>query len=255
MNRSCLLGSVARSLSAYGQWVCLFVCLFVCLCVCPFYKTVVNIRRFSLAHCQQVVTIRRFSLSLQKSGEYSHVSASSLQNSGEYSNVCASPLQQSGEYSKVLVVCVFACLFVFYKKAVNIRRFSLSLPKSDEYSNVSASPVKQSGEYSKVFAFRLQKSHEYSKFFASPLQKVVNIQRFSVSPLGFSGLLGFIRFARGGVRAGSCAFPASHRLLGHPCECSQVLAQHSKPNALPVPSSPRFPKGPWCCRGATFFEK
>ena len=114
-----------------------------------------------------MVNIRRFSLSLQKSGEYSHVSASSLQNSGEYSNVCASPLQQSGEYSKVLSVCVFACLFVFYKKAVNIRRsslthyekvmnirrFSLSLPKSDEYSNVSASPVKQSGEYSKAFAF------------------------------------------------------------------------------------------------------
>ena len=67
--------------------------------------------------------------------------------------------------------------------------------------------------------------------------------------------MGLIRLARGGVRAGSCALPASHRLLGHPCECSQVLAQHSKPNALPVPSSPRFPKGPWRCRGATFFEK
>ena len=86
----------------------------------------VNIQRFSLVHYQKVVNILRFSLSLQKSGEYSQVSASSLQNSGEYSNVCASPLQQSGEYSEVLSVCVFACLFVFYKKAVNIRRSSLT---------------------------------------------------------------------------------------------------------------------------------
>ena len=67
--------------------------------------------------------------------------------------------------------------------------------------------------------------------------------------------MGLITLARGGVRACSCAFPASHRLLGHLCECSQLLAQHSKTNALPVPSSPRFPKGPWRCRGATFFEK
>ncbi len=27
----------------------------------------------------------------------------------------------------------------------------------------------------------------------------------------------------------------------HPCKCSQLLAQHSKTKALPVPSSPRFP--------------
>ncbi len=67
--------------------------------------------------------------------------------------------------------------------------------------------------------------------------------------------MGLIRLARGGVRAGSCAFPASQGLLGHPCECSQLLAQHSKTNALPVPSSPRFIKGPWRCRGASFFEK
>ena len=67
--------------------------------------------------------------------------------------------------------------------------------------------------------------------------------------------MGLITLARGGVRACSCAFPASHRLLGHLCECSQLLAQHSKTNALPVPSSLRFPKGPWRCRGATFFEK
>ena len=64
-----------------------------------------------------------------------------------------------------------------------------------------------------------------------------------------------IRLARGGGRAGSCASPASHGLLGHPCECSQLLAQHSKTNALPVPSSPRFAKGPGRCRGATLFEK
>ena len=76
---------------------------------------------------------------LAKNGEYSHVSASSLQNSGEYSNACASPLQRSGEYSKVLSVCVFACSFVFYKKAVNIRRSSLThYEKSDEYSKVFA---------------------------------------------------------------------------------------------------------------------
>ena len=67
--------------------------------------------------------------------------------------------------------------------------------------------------------------------------------------------MGLIRLARGGVRAGSCAFPASHRLLGHPCECSQVLAQHSKPNALPVPSSPRFVKCPFRSRRVPFLLK
>ena len=40
--------------------LCLFVCLCVCLCVCSFYENVVNIRRPSLAHYQQVVNIRSF---------------------------------------------------------------------------------------------------------------------------------------------------------------------------------------------------
>ncbi len=49
-----------------GHWVCLLVCLFVCVCVCSFYKKVVNIRRFSVAHYKKVVGIRRFSISLYK---------------------------------------------------------------------------------------------------------------------------------------------------------------------------------------------
>ena len=72
-----LLAWVGCSISLCLRPVGLFVCLFVYVFVL-FYKTVLNIRRFSLAHYQQVVNIRRFSLSLQKSGEYAHVSASPL---------------------------------------------------------------------------------------------------------------------------------------------------------------------------------
>ena len=52
-----------------------------------------------------------------------------------------------------MFVCLFVCLLCvcsFYKKVVNIQRFSLYLKTPGEYSNVFASPLQNGGEYSKV---------------------------------------------------------------------------------------------------------
>ena len=128
-----------------------------------------------------------------------------------------------------------------YKKVMNIRRFSL--PYFKKVMNIRRFSLVH---YQQVVNIRR---------FSLSLQKVVNIQSVSLSLRGFYSLLGLIRLALGGVRAGSYKLPASHRLLRHPCKFTQVLAPHSKPSVLPVPSSPRFIKGQKRCRGASFFEK
>ena len=114
-----VLAWVGCSISLCLRPVGLFVCLFVCLCVCPFYKTVVNIRRFSLVHYQKVVNIRRFSLSHYK--KVMNIRRLSLPYFKKVMNNLWFPL-------------------VHYQTVVNIRRFSFSSPNSDEYSKFFFEP-------------------------------------------------------------------------------------------------------------------
>jgi len=88
------------------------------------------------------------------------------------------------------------------------------------------------------------KSNEYSMFFASPLPKSGEyLKVFCLS----SGLLRPFGLHQARARGSSCRLLHLSGLAqasGTPMRMLAIARTALQPNALPVPSSPRFPKGP-----------